>query len=71
LENKESESMKMQRGQKSEHQTSHFSTKDGKAKCLLGKDKQETTSSSAKTIKIKLKSSMLKVISQTFVSYRI
>lgn len=29
--------------------------KGGKAKCLLGKDKQENSSSSAKTLKIKLK----------------
>ncbi|KAM6935810.1 uncharacterized protein srsf10a [Lycodopsis pacificus] len=42
--------MKIQRGE-----ASICLPKGGKAKCLLGKDKQETSSSSAKTIKIKLK----------------
>uniref|UniRef100_G3PKB0 Serine and arginine rich splicing factor 10 n=1 Tax=Gasterosteus aculeatus TaxID=69293 RepID=G3PKB0_GASAC len=54
LENKESKSTKIQRGKKESAQASICQPKGGKAKCLLGKDKQETSSSSAKTIKITL-----------------
>jgi len=54
LENKEQKHEDTKR-KKESAQASICLPKEGKAKCLLGKDKQETSSSSAKTIKIKLK----------------
>lgn len=60
--------MKIQRGEKKVPRLPFVYQKGGKAKCLLGKDKQETSSSSAKTKDQAegQRSSMLKVTSQTF-----
>lgn len=60
--------MKIQRGEKKVPRLPFVYQKGGKAKCLLCKDKQETSSSSAKTKDQAegQRSSMLKVTSQTF-----
>lgn len=59
--------MKIQRGKKRASRLPFVYQKGGKAKCLLGKDKQETSSSSAKTKDQAegQRSRMLKVTSQT------